>query len=231
MTTRCSGVSSGSRSTSGMPMFPPRTAGWTGSAARIAAISDDVVVLPFVPVTPIVGAGHRRRNRSGSETSAGRVRIAAGARRDQRLERGPQPRLGRRVVGVDRRRGRRRAPRRPRPRPGPRRARASSSTSRPSSCAIARSSSAAGRAVVDRDPGARVGEEPRQRDAAPGEAEHRHRPAAQRARRGRRRASARRGRSGVVGRHRHAHAALDRGQEQRHAEEPGEDARRSRTGA
>ena len=54
-------------------MLPPRTAGWVGSAARIAAASDDVVVLPFVPVTPIVGAGQSRRNRSGSETTAGTV--------------------------------------------------------------------------------------------------------------------------------------------------------------
>src|SRR5262245_26939710 len=52
-------------------MFPPSTAGWRGSAPRIAAVSDDVVVLPFVPVTPVTGAGHRRRNRSGSETRAG----------------------------------------------------------------------------------------------------------------------------------------------------------------
>ena len=52
-------------------MFPPSTAGWSGSVARSAAISDDVVVLPFVPVTPIVGAGQSRRNRSGSETRAG----------------------------------------------------------------------------------------------------------------------------------------------------------------
>ena len=73
MTTRWSGVSSGSRSMSGIPMFPPRTTGWLGSAARIVAVSADVVVLPFVPVTPIVGATHRRRNRSGSEMSAGTV--------------------------------------------------------------------------------------------------------------------------------------------------------------
>ena len=52
-------------------MLPPRTTGWAGSAARIAAVSDAVVVLPFVPVTPIVGATHRRRKRSGSDTRAG----------------------------------------------------------------------------------------------------------------------------------------------------------------
>ncbi len=34
-------------------------------------MSDAVVVFPFVPVTPIVGAGQRRSARSGSETSAG----------------------------------------------------------------------------------------------------------------------------------------------------------------
>ena len=54
-------------------MLPPRTAGWIGSAERIAWASDDVVVLPLVPVTPIVGAGHSRRNRSASATSAGAV--------------------------------------------------------------------------------------------------------------------------------------------------------------
>ncbi|OGO59030.1 MAG: hypothetical protein A2V85_01305 [Chloroflexi bacterium RBG_16_72_14] len=70
-TTRWSGVSSGSRSTSGVPMLPPRTAGWSGSAARIAWASEAVVVLPLVPVTPTVGAGQRRRNRSDSPTRAG----------------------------------------------------------------------------------------------------------------------------------------------------------------
>ena len=84
MTTRCSGVSSGSRSTSGMPMLPPRTTGWAGSAASSAAISDDVVVLPFVPVTPIVGAGQSRRNRSGSETRAGASGSPAARGRDER---------------------------------------------------------------------------------------------------------------------------------------------------
>ena len=40
-------------------------------------MSEDVVVLPLVPVTPIVGAGDSRRNRSASETSAGTVRSPA----------------------------------------------------------------------------------------------------------------------------------------------------------
>ena len=59
---------------SGWPMLPPRMTGWAASAARIAAVSDEVVVLPFVPVTPTVGTGHRRRKRSASDTSAGTVR-------------------------------------------------------------------------------------------------------------------------------------------------------------
>ena len=37
----------------------------------MAAVSDAVVVLPLVPVTPIVGAGQSRRKRSASETMAG----------------------------------------------------------------------------------------------------------------------------------------------------------------
>ncbi len=36
-------------------------------------MSEEVVVLPFVPVTPTVGAGQSRRNRSASDTSAGTV--------------------------------------------------------------------------------------------------------------------------------------------------------------
>ena len=80
------GVSSGSRSTIGTPMLPPSTTGCAGSAARSAAVSDDVVVLPFVPVTPIVGAGHRRRNRSGSrdERRAPRDRPRRGVARARR---------------------------------------------------------------------------------------------------------------------------------------------------
>ena len=54
-------------------MFPPSSARWVGSAASRAWASAEVVVLPFVPVTPIVGAGHRRSTRSGSDTSAGAV--------------------------------------------------------------------------------------------------------------------------------------------------------------
>ena len=58
-------------------MLPPSSTGWSGSAARIAAVSAEVVVLPFVPVTPIVGAGQRRRNRSTSDTSGRRCAVAA----------------------------------------------------------------------------------------------------------------------------------------------------------
>ena len=54
-------------------MFPPSTTAWAVSAARTAAVSEEVVVLPLVPVTPTVGEGHRRRNRSASDTSAGTV--------------------------------------------------------------------------------------------------------------------------------------------------------------
>ena len=103
---------------SGRPMLPPRMTGWTGSAARIAAVSDEVVVLPFVPVTPTVGTGtqaqeqvrlgHERRDRP----------VAAGARVDQRAQRGPQPGLGGREVGRDRRRGRDQRRVRPRSSPG-----------------------------------------------------------------------------------------------------------------
>ena len=67
-------------------MLPPRTAGWIGSAERIACASADVVVLPLVPVTPTVGAGHSRRNRSDLGDERGRARVAGGARRDERLE-------------------------------------------------------------------------------------------------------------------------------------------------
>ena len=75
-------------------------------AARTAAVSDDVVVLPFVPVTPMVGAGQSRRKRSGSETSAGDGSSPAARAVDERLERRAEARLGRREVRVDRRRRR-----------------------------------------------------------------------------------------------------------------------------
>ena len=60
-------------------MFPPRTTGCEASAARMAAVSADVVVLPFVPVMPTVVAGHSRRKRSGSLTSGGAPRSPAAA--------------------------------------------------------------------------------------------------------------------------------------------------------
>ena len=126
-------------------MLPPRTTGCAGSAARIAAVSDEVVVLPFVPVTPIVGAGHRRRNRSASETSAGAV--ASPPARASTSARSAARRRGS-VVGksglidgdvVDERGagpGRRRVDVRPE---------RQASRGRPSSAAIASPSSAAGR--------------------------------------------------------------------------------------
>ena len=64
-------------------MLPPRTTGCAGSAARIAAVSDEVVVLPFVPVTPIVGRRAQAQEQVGLRDERGRRRVAgrAGARR------------------------------------------------------------------------------------------------------------------------------------------------------
>ena len=69
--------------------------GRVGRQQRVA-MSADVVVLPFVPVIPIVGAGQSRRTRSGSDTIAGALRSPACAGGPQRDERGPEARLGRR---------------------------------------------------------------------------------------------------------------------------------------
>ena len=80
-TTRSVGPRSSRRSTIGTPMFPPRIASWAGSAARIAWVRADVVVLPFVPVMPTVADGHSRRNRSGSQMTAGAVGSPADRRR------------------------------------------------------------------------------------------------------------------------------------------------------
>ena len=91
-----------------------------------------------------VHLGHERRRR-GSPASE----------RDERLERRPQPRLGRRVVRVDRRRRRDERGAGPRSsmgqRPGPARSR----TGRPSSASIASASSSSRPPVVDRHVGAR----------------------------------------------------------------------------
>ena len=70
-TTRWRGVRPGSSSTSGRPMLPPRSTG-ASPRARTAAIIELVVVLPLVPVTPTVRAGHSRRNRSTSLTTGTR---------------------------------------------------------------------------------------------------------------------------------------------------------------
>ena len=159
-------------------MFPPSTAGCAGSAARMAAASDAVVVLPFVPVTPTVGAGHSRRNRSGSETSAGALGSPAGSRVDEGPQRRPEAGLGRRVVRVDRRRRGHEVGRRP----GRRRldVRTQCEAHRaPLERRDRRSELARRSPVVDRDPGAGIGEEPRERDPAPGEPQHGHRTVAQ----------------------------------------------------
>ena len=170
-------------------MLPPRMTGCAGSAARIAAVSDEVVVLPFVPVTPTVGTGQRRRNRSASETRAG----AAGspAARASTSRRSAARRAGSVVgksgviegdvatsaasaqVAAASTSGPSARPHRP-------------VTERGDGFAELRRRSS----VVDRDARAGIGEEPGQRDPAPGEAEDRHRPVAQGSRRGSRRASA-----------------------------------------
>ena len=81
-------------------MLPPRIDRVAGiGGEERAAISDEVVVLPFVPVTPIVGAGHRRRNRSVSETSAGAAGSPAARAATSACERAAEARLGRREVG------------------------------------------------------------------------------------------------------------------------------------
>ena len=79
-------------------MLPPRTTA-AGPAASTAAVSDAVVVLPLVPVTPMVVAGQRRRKRSISLTTGTTARLLD---LGQRLA---QPRLGRREAAADRRRG------------------------------------------------------------------------------------------------------------------------------
>ena len=179
-------------------MLPPRTTGWAGSAARIAAVSDDVVVLPFVPVTPIVGAGHSRRNRSGSETSAGAV--GSPAARAATSARSAARRRGSVVgkSGCDRRR--RRDERGAGPGRGGVDVRAQRQPHRPALERRDRVAELGGRpAVVDRHARARVGEEPGEGDAAAGEPEDRDRSVAQGAGADASRSSARRGRSVVGG--------------------------------
>ena len=86
-TTQSSGPSSSDRSTSGVPMFPPRTVGRPPSAS-IAARSDAVVVLPFVPVTPASRAPVRRMKRSTSLRTWAPRRLGC-------AERLAKPRIGR----------------------------------------------------------------------------------------------------------------------------------------
>ena len=141
-------------------------------------MSAEVVVLPFVPVTPIVGAGQRRRKRSTSDTRAGAAGSPARRAVDERAERGAKARLGRRVVRVDRRRGRHErgagqaTAGRP---PGP----ASSRTGGPSGRRRLVASSAAGRGRRRPSRRAPAAEEADQGDPAAGQAEHGDRPPAQ----------------------------------------------------
>ncbi len=143
-----------------------------------AAASDDVVVLPFVPVTPIVGQGHSRRTRSVSLTSAGdptgSARCASTTARRAARSRGSAVGKSGLMLGevairsaadhVDA--GSTSGPSR-------------SSTARPPSDSMAEASSPGRPSVVDGDPGAGIGEEPGQGDAASGQPQHRHRPAAE----------------------------------------------------
>ena len=96
----------GRRSTIGIPMLPPRTTGWAGSAASSAAVSDGGRRLALRPGH----ADRRRRAEAQEEVRLGaRARgrsVAAGAGVHERPQRRPQPRFGRREVGRDRRRGR-----------------------------------------------------------------------------------------------------------------------------
>ena len=207
-------------------MLPPRTTGWAGSAASRAAVSDDVVVLPFVPVTPIVGQGHIRRTRSVSLTRAGTPPGSRRCARDDGSQGRPEPRLGRGEVRVDARGSRDQVGPGPGRRGLDRPARARSSTGRPPSDSIAGASSAGRPAVVDGDPRAGVGEEAGQGDAAPGQTQHRHRPCRRGRRRGRRPPS-----GGRVRRRGPPWPAYlrDRGDEERHPEHAGQSARRSRS--
>ncbi len=68
---------------SGRPMLPPSMTG-SGPAASTAATRELVVVLPFVPVTPIVDAGQSRRKRSTSLTTGTRPDASTAARAARR---------------------------------------------------------------------------------------------------------------------------------------------------
>ncbi len=103
------------------------------------------------------------------------VGIPSSPRRHQGLELGTEPRLGRRIARRDRRRGRdegRAGPGRRGVDPGPE-AKRHVAVPEQGDGALERPGRTA---VVDGDPGAGVREEAGERDAAPGEPQHRHRP-------------------------------------------------------
>ena len=107
-------------------------------------------------------------------------RIARGSGRDERLERGPESWLGRRVIRVDRRRCRHELGVRPR------RGRLDVRAQREPDCASFEGGDrvlelARGPAVIHGDACSGIGQEARQGDAAPGEPEHRHRNAIEQA--------------------------------------------------
>ncbi len=159
-------------------MLPPRTAGWTGSAARIACASEAVVVLPLVPVTP---DGRRRAQPEEQVRLAdqGRdARVPVGPRGDQPLERRAQPRLRGRVVGGDRGRGGHE--RRVCPRGGRVHVRSEPEDHVPAFQRRDPPLQLRGRpAVIHGDPRPGVGQEPRQGNAAAGKPEHGHRASVQ----------------------------------------------------
>ena len=129
------------RSISGVPMLPPRTVGQAALGSSIAASSEAVVVLPFVPVTPASRAPGEAQEEVDLADDLGAARL--GVR--QRLA---QPRIGGREAGRDRRAGHQQvgvleqcAPRRPRRRraPGAPAGRRGPRSPRPSSAAGRRS--------------------------------------------------------------------------------------------
>ena len=180
-------------------------------------------------------AGHPDRRRPaqpqeqvGLRDEGRRRRVAGGPCLDQRPERRAQPGLGRRVVRRDRRRRGHERGIRPGRRGvdlGPER----QGDGRPSSASIASAELLGRAAVVDRHARAGVGEEAGQGEAAAGEPEDRHRPAAQGA--GADRVDRQRSRSIVCRSSSPSLQPVERGEEEGHAEQRGEDRRRSRTGS
>ena len=224
MTTRSSGRSSGRRSTSGRPMLPPRIARWVGSTASSARVSAEVVVLHFVPVTRWSAPG-RDAGRDRVRTRSRGAPVAGLSGRPQRDQRGPEARLRCRIDGRDRRR--RRDECGAAPRVGRVDGGSGQQSDGPTLEAPDRFVELARRpAVVDRDDSPGIDEEPGEGDPAPGEAQDGHgRPARAPARW--RRDRDRRDRAPLGSRAASGSSSscqrVDRGHEQGHAEQAGED--------